>query len=165
MKAYSTCVGEGPFTCELFGDEAKVLRDAGHEYGAATGRPRRVGPFDVVASRYGVRLQGADEIALTKLDVLAGMKLSVTVGYEIDGKRTQEFPYGEALKRAKPVNIELPGWTEDISNCRNEEELPVNAQRYIDFLEKNVGCAITYVSVGPERDQYIKRTPKIGSNK
>ena len=80
MKAYSTCVGEGPFTCELFGDEAKVLRDAGHEYGAATGRPRRVGPFDVVASRYGVRLQGADEIALTKLDVLAGMKLSVTVG-------------------------------------------------------------------------------------
>ena len=165
MKAYSTCVGEGPFTCELFGDEAKVLRDAGHEYGAATGRPRRVGPFDVVASRYGVRLQGADNIALTKLDVLAGMKLSVTVGYEIDGKRTQEFPYGEALKRAKPVNIELPGWTEDISNCRNEEELPVNAQRYIDFLEKNVGCAITYVSVGPERDQYIKRTPKIGFNK
>ena len=161
MKAYSTCVGEGPFTCELFGDEAKVLRDAGHEYGAATGRPRRVGPFDVVASRYGVKLQGADEIALTKLDVLTGMKLGVTVGYEIDGKRTQDFPYGEALNRAKPVNIELPGWSEDISGCRSEEELPENARRYIDFLEKNVGCAITYVSVGAERDQYIKRTPKI----
>ena len=165
VKAYSTCVGEGPFVCELFGDEAERLRRAGAEYGAKTGRPRRVGPLDIVATRYGVQVQGATELALTKLDVLAGMKLSVTVGYEIDGKRTQEFPYGEALKRAKPVNIELPGWTEDISNCRNEEELPVNAQRYIDFLEKNVGCAITYVSVGPERDQYIKRTPKIGSNK
>ena len=154
-------MGEGPFTCELFGDEAKALRDAGHEYGAATGRPRRVGPFDVVASRYGVKLQGADEIALTKLDVLTGMKLGVTVGYEIDGKRTQDFPYGEALNRAKPVNIELPGWSEDISGCRSEEELPENARRYIDFLEKNVDCAITYVSVGAERDQYIKRTPKI----
>ena len=157
MKAYSTCVGEGPFTCELKGDEAKALRDAGHEYGAATGRPRRVGPFDLVASRYGVKLQGADEIALTKMDVLTGMPLKVTVGYEIDGVRTQEFPYGEALNRAKPVNIELPGWTEDISACRSEEELPLNARRYIEFLEKNVGCAITYVSVGPERDQYIKR--------
>ena len=120
MKAYSTCVGEGPFVCELFGDEAEALRKAGNEYGAATGRPRRVGPFDIVASRYGVRMQGADEIALTKLDVLTGMKLSVTVGYEIDGQRTQRFPYGEALAKAKPINVELPGWTEDISGCRTE---------------------------------------------
>ena len=161
MKAYSTCVGEGPFTCELFGDDARALRDAGHEYGAATGRPRRVGPFDIVASRYGVHMQGADEVALTKLDVLTGMKLGVTVGYDIDGHRTQDFPYGEELNRARPVNIELPGWSEDISACREESELPLNARRYIDFIERNVGCAITYVSVGPERDQYIKRTPKL----
>ncbi len=161
MKAYSTCVGEGPFVCELFGDEAEALRKAGNEYGAATGRPRRVGPFDIVASRYGVRMQGADEIALTKLDVLTGMKLSVTVGYEIDGQRTQRFPYGEALAKAKPINVELPGWTEDISGCRTEAELPLNARRYIEFIERNVGCPITYVSVGAERDQYIRRTPEI----
>ena len=89
------------------------------------------------------------------------MKLSVTVGYEIDGQRTQRFPYGEALAKAKPINVELPGWTEDISGCRTEAELPLNARRYIEFIERNIGCPITYVSVGAERDQYIRRTPEI----
>ena len=104
MKAYSTCVGEGPFTCEMFGDEAKALRDAGGEYGAATGRPRRVGLFDVPASRYGVRMQGADTVVLTKLDVLSYLdRVPVCVAYEVDGVRTTDFPTGDRLLRAKPV--------------------------------------------------------------
>ena len=104
MKAYSTCVGEGPFTCEWFGEEAEALRKAGGEYGAATGRPRRVGPFDAVASRYGCRVQGADEIALTKTDILSYMKkIPICVAYDIDGKRTTDFPVGKALNIAKPV--------------------------------------------------------------
>ena len=111
MKAYSSCVGEGPFTCEMFGDEAEQLRAAGGEYGAATGRPRRVGGFDVVASRYGVRVQGADEIALTKLDVLSYLdRIPVCTAYEIDGQRTEEFPNGDKLTRAKPVIEYMKGW-------------------------------------------------------
>ena len=105
MKAYSSCVGEGPFTCELFGEEAEKLRKAGGEYGAATGRPRRVGPFDVVASRYGCRAQGADEIALTKLDILDTLdEIPVTVAYELDGQEIHDFPYGDVLEQAKPIN-------------------------------------------------------------
>ncbi len=156
MKAYSTCVGEGPFTCEIFGEEAEALRAAGGEYGAATGRPRRVGPFDVVASRYGVRAQGADEIALTKLDVLSGQReIPVCVAYEINGKRTEQFPYGSELDAAKPVFETLPGWNCDISGCRTPEELPREALSYIAYLEEKVGCHIKYVSVGAERDQYV----------
>ena len=157
MKAYSTCVGEGPFTAEYFGEKAEELRKAGGEYGAATGRPRRVGPFDVVASRYGCRVQGASEIALTKLDVLSYMKeIEVCVAYELDGKRIDEFPFTDVLDKCKPVMIALPGWNCDISGCRKEEDLPKEAYDYIKFIEKAVGCKITYVSVGAEREQYLK---------
>ena len=157
MKAYSTCVGEGPFTCEMFGEEAEELRQAGGEYGAATGRPRRVGGFDVVASRYGVKVQGATCIALTKIDVLSYMKkIPVCVAYEIDGKRVERFPFGDELDRAKPIYEYLDGFCEDISKCRKAEDLPENAMKYIKYLEKAVGCKIKYVSVGAERDSYIE---------
>lgn len=156
MKAYSSCVGEGPFTCELFGEEGKALRDAGGEYGAATGRPRRVGGFDVVASRYGIEMQGADEIALTKLDVLSYLdKIPVCVAYEVNGVRTDKFPTGKALADAKPVYIYLDGWREDISKVRNYADLPTNAQKYIDFIRDTLGCNIKYVSVGAARDEYF----------
>ena len=157
MKAYSTCVGEGPFTCEMFGEEAEKLREAGGEYGAATGRPRRVGGFDVVASRYGVKMQGATCIALTKIDVLSYMKkIPVCVAYEIDGKRVEKFPFGEELDRAKPIYEYLDGFNCDISACRKKEDLPENAVKYIEYLEKAVGCKIKYVSVGAERDSYVE---------
>lgn len=156
MKAYSTCVGEGPFTAEMFGEEAERLRAAGGEYGAATGRPRRVGPFDVPASRYGVRMQGATRIALTKLDVLSYMeKIPVCVAYEIDGVRTTDFPIGERLNRAKPVIEYLDGFG-DVSKCRTYDSLPEAAKRYILYLEAAVGCWIEYVSVGAGRDEYIR---------
>lgn len=155
MKAYSTCVGEGPFTAEMFGDEAEALRKAGGEYGAATGRPRRVGPFDVPASRYGVKVQGADAIALTKLDVLSYLdKIPVCVAYDVDGVKTTVFPTGEKLNRAKPV-IEYVDGFGDVSKCRNKSELPENAKKYIEYLENAVGCHIRYVSVGAGRDEYI----------
>ena len=156
MKAYSSCVGEGPFTVELFGEEAEELRKAGAEYGAATGRPRRVGPFDVVASKYGVEMQGADELALTKLDVLSYLdRIPVCVAYDIDGEKTTEFPRGERLDKAKPVIEYLDGWKCDITNCRKVSDLPKAALDYIKYVEKAVGCPITYVSVGAEREQYV----------
>jgi len=156
MKAYSSCVGEGPFTCEFFGDEAHALREAGGEYGAATGRPRRVGGFDVVASRYGVMMQGATEIALTKLDVLSYLdKVPVCVAYEVDGQRVEDFPTGARLDRAKPIYEYLPGFG-DVSKCRKKEDLPQAALDYIAYLEKAVNCPIKYVSVGAERDAYIE---------
>ncbi len=156
MKAYSTCVGEGPFTAEMFGDEAERLRKEGFEYGAATGRPRRVGPFDVVASRYGVRVQGANELALTKLDVLSYMdKVPVCTGYEINGQVVNEFPFGELLDNAKPVVEYLNGWKCDVSKCRKVSELPKEAIDYIKYIEKAVDCRIKYVSVGPEREDYV----------
>ena len=156
MKAYSTCVGEGPFVCEMFGDEADRLREAGGEYGAATGRPRRVGPFDVPASRYGVRMQGADQIALTKMDVLSYLeKIPVCVAYQVDGVITEEFPTGAKLDRAKAVVEYLPGWHCDISKCRRWEDLPKEAQEYIRYLEKKVQCSIKYVSVGAAREEYL----------
>ena len=156
MKAYSTCVGEGPFTVELFGDEAEALRKAGGEYGAATGRPRRVGPFDIPASRYGVRVQGATEIALTKLDVLSYLdRIPVCVAYEVDGERTVNFPTGERLDRAKSIIEYVPGFG-DVSGCRTWESLPRAAKDYVRYLEEAVGCRITYVSVGAGRDEYVK---------
>ena len=156
MKAYSSCVGEGPFTCELFGEEGEALRSAGGEYGAATGRPRRVGGFDVVASSYGVKIQGADEIALTKLDILSYMdKIPVCVAYDIDGERTTVFPSGEALAKAKPVYEYLDGWKCDISKCRTMEDLPKAAVDYVRYIEKATNCKIKYVSVGAERESYI----------
>jgi adenylosuccinate synthase len=157
MKAYSSCVGEGPFVCEYFGREAEILREAGAEYGAATGRPRRVGGFDVVASRYGVKLQGATELALTKLDILSGMdRIPVCTAYEVGGKIITDFPTGDSLNSAKPVYEYLEGFKGNISGCRKFEELPENAQKYVRYIEKAVGCRISYVSVGADRDEYIK---------
>ena len=157
MKAYSSCVGEGPFTCELFGDEAHELREAGGEYGAATGRPRRVGGFDVPASKYGVLVQGASELALTKLDVLSYLdKIPVCVAYDIDGVKTDKFPSGPELDAAKPVYEYLPGWKCDISKARSFEELQKEAQDYVLFIEKAVGSKIKYVSVGAGRDEYFE---------
>lgn len=157
MKAYSSCVGEGPFTCEYFGEKAEKLRAAGGEYGAATGRPRRVGPFDVVASRYGIRCQGADEIALTKLDVLDGYEeIEICTRYLLDGKEIDEFPFTDVLDDCKPVFEKVKGWNKDISKCRKKEELPKEALDYIRLLEKLCDCRIKYVSVGAEREAYIK---------
>ncbi len=156
MKAYSSCVGEGPFTCELFGKEGDELREAGGEYGAATGRPRRVGGFDVPASRYGTMMQGATEIALTKLDVLSYCeKIPVCVAYEVNGRRTEEFPMGSALTNAKPIYEFFEGFHCDISGCRKKEDLPKAALDYIAYIEKAVGCPIKYVSVGAEREAFI----------
>lgn len=156
MKAYSSCVGEGPFTAELFGGEADALREAGAEFGAATGRPRRVGGFDIPASRYGIEVQGADELALTKLDVLSYLdRIPVCVAYEIDGVRCDRFPTGARLMRAKPVYEYLDGFKTDISECRKTEDLPDAAVRYIRFIERSVGCPIKYVSVGAGREDYL----------
>ena len=156
VKAYSTCVGEGPFVCELFGDEAARLREAGAEYGAKTGRPRRVGPLDLVATRYGIRLQGTTELALTKLDVLGYLKqIPVCTHYELDGKRTGEFPFPSALDRAKPVIEMLEGWDCDISGVRNWMDLPEAARNYVDYVEEQLACPIRCVSVGPDRDAYV----------
>ena len=158
VKAYSTCVGEGPFVCEMFGDEAERLREAGAEYGAKTGRPRRVGPVDIVATRYGVRVQGATEIALTKLDVLSYMKkIPVCTKYIVNGKETDIFPFPAALPGAKPVIEYLGGWNVDISSVRRFEELPIEAQKYVEYVENAIGCPITYISVGAERDSIIIR--------
>ena len=160
MKAYSSCVGKGPFTAELAmtEEEKNALREAGHEFGAATGRPRRVGPFDVVASRYGVFCQGADELALTLLDVLDYMEeIPVVEKYLVNGEEIDRFPMGEALDNAKPVVKFLPGWHCDITACRTWESLPQAAKDYVEYLEKAVGCKIKYVSVGAARDAYLVR--------
>ena len=158
VKAYSSCVGEGPFVCEMFGDEAEELRKAGFEYGAKTGRPRRVGPVDIVATRYGVQCQGATNIALTKLDVLSYMdKIPVCAHYRLDGKITDEFPFPSLLNDAEPVMEYMEGWKCDISGVRTWEDLPVQAQKYVLYLEQAIGCHIGYVSVGPERDSIILR--------
>ncbi|MBQ1351524.1 MAG: adenylosuccinate synthase [Oscillospiraceae bacterium] len=156
VKAYSSCVGEGPFTAELFGADGDALREAGGEYGAATGRPRRVGGFDAVASRYGAFVQGATCLALTKLDVLSYMEqIPVCVAYEVDGIRTDTFPTGDRLVRAKPIYEYLEGFHCDISQCRTFDDLPKAAQEYIRYVENAVGCPVRYVSVGAERDAYI----------
>ena len=158
VKAYSTCVGEGPFTAEWFGEEAERLRKEGGEYGAATGRPRRVGGFDVVASRYGAMMQGCTCIALTKLDVMSYMdKIPVCVAYELDGKRIENFPGNiEELERAKPIYEYVEGFKCDISGCRKPEDLPKAALDYVKFIEKAVGCPIKYVSVSAEREGCIE---------
>ena len=158
VKAYSTCVGEGPFVCEMFGKEAEALRQAGAEYGAKTGRPRRVGPIDLVATRYGVEVQAATEIALTKLDVLSDMpRIPLCTAYQLYGEKTDRFPFPAALADARPVIDYVDGWCCDISGARTWEELPPAAQEYVLFIEKAIGCPITYVSVGPERESIILR--------
>ena len=158
VKAYSTCVGEGPFVCEMFGEDADKLREAGFEYGAKTGRPRRVGPIDIVATRYGVEVQAATEIALTKLDVLSYMdKIPVCTHYIFNGEQTDSFPFPSALKKAEPQIEYFEGWKCDISGVRRWEDLPRAAQEYVLFIEKELGCPIDYVSVGAERDSLIYR--------
>ena len=158
VKAYSTCVGEGPFVCEMFGDEAEELRSAGGEYGAKTGRPRRVGPIDIIATAYGVEVQAATEIALTKLDVLSYMdKIPVCTSYTINGEKIDRFPFPAAQNDAKPVIEYLEGWKCDISGIRNWDELPAAARAYVEYIESSIGCPIKYVSVGPERESIIIR--------
>ena len=158
VKAYSSCVGEGSFVCEMFGEEGQKLRDAGAEYGAKTGRPRRVGPIDLVATRYGVEVQGATNIALTKLDILSYMdKIPVCAHYELDGQQTDEFPFPVCLQDAKPVIEYVDGWKCDISKVRSWDELPENARNYVEYVERAIGCHIGYVSVGAERDSLILR--------
>ena len=158
VKAYSSCVGEGPFPCEWFGEEAEKLREAGAEYGAKTGRPRRVGPIDIVATRYGVQMQSATNIALTKLDVLSYMdKIPVCTRYEVNGELTDEFPFPTLQNYAKPVIEYMDGWMCDISKITEWDKLPAAAQRYVEYVEQAIGCHIGYVSVGPERDSIILR--------
>lgn len=156
VKAYSTCVGEGPFVCEMFGEEAEKLREAGSEYGAKTGRPRRVGPVDLVATRYGVEMQGATKIALTKLDVLSSMaEIPVCVRYRVRGEETDDFPFPTELNGAEPVIRKVPGWQQDISGIRRWEDLPEAARNYVTMIEEAISCPITYISVGAERDRMI----------
>ena len=158
VKAFSTCVGEGPFVSEWFGEEADRLREVGMEYGAKTGRPRRVGPIDLVATRYGVEVQNATCIALTKLDCLSYMdKIPVCVRYKLNGQEIDEFPFPFLLEDCSPVIEYLDGWKCDVSKVRKWEDLPKNAQKYILYIEKAIGCPIKYISVGQERNAYIKR--------
>lgn len=161
VKAYSSAVGAGAFVSEIFGDEADELRNRGGdggEYGATTGRPRRVGWFDAVAARYGCRIQGTTEVAFTVLDVLGYLdEIPVCVGYEIDGQVTREFPTTSKLERARPVLTRLPGWKCDIRGIKRYQELPENCRKYIEFVEKEIEAPISMVSNGPGRDDIIMR--------
>ena len=161
VKAYSSAVGAGAFVSELFGEEADELRRRGGdkgEFGATTGRPRRVGWFDAVATRYGCRIQGTTEAVLTVVDVLGSLdELKICVGYEIDGKGTADFPTTRQLEKAKPVYKTLPGWKSDIRGIKNYEDLPENCRAYIETIEKEIQVPITMVSNGPGRDEIIVR--------
>lgn len=161
VKAYSSAVGAGAFVSELFGEQAEELRRRGGdggEYGATTGRPRRVGWFDAVASRYGCRVQGTTDVAFTVLDVLGYLdEIPVCVGYEIDGEVTTDFPVTTKLEKAKPVLEVLPGWKQDIRGIKNYEDLPENCKKYIEFVEEKIGYPITLISNGPARDDIIYR--------
>jgi adenylosuccinate synthase len=160
-KAYSSAVGAGEFTSEIFGDEADELRKRGGdggEFGATTGRPRRMGWFDCVASKYGCRLQGTTDVAFTVLDVLGYLdEIPVCVGYDIDGEVTTDFPTTTRLKKAKPVYEVLPGWKTEIRGIKNYEDLPENCRNYIEFIEKHIGFPITMISNGPSRSDIIYR--------
>ena len=157
-KAYSSCVGAGAFVTELFGEEAKELRDKGGEYGAKTGRPRRVGWFDAVATRYGCMVQGATDVVVSLVDVLSYLdKIPVCTAYEIDGKVVKDFPTTVDLNRAKPIYEYLDGWKCDISNIKRYEELPENARKYIEFIEKEIGCPIKMIGNGPKREDIIEK--------
>lgn len=161
VKAYSSAVGAGAFVSEIFGDEAEELRHRGGdggEYGATTGRPRRVGWFDAVATRYGCRIQGTTEVAFTVLDVLGYLdEIPVCIGYEIDGQVTRDFPTTARLEKAKPVFTKLPGWKCDIRGIKKYEDLPENCRKYIEFVEKEIEAPITMVSNGPGREDIIIR--------
>ena len=161
VKAYSSAVGAGEFVSEIFGDEADELRRRGGdggEYGATTGRPRRMGWYDCVASKYGCRLQGATDVAFTVLDVLGYLEeIPVCVAYDIDGEITTDFPTTARLEKAKPVIEKLPGWKCDIRGIKNYEDLPENCRKYIEFIEEKIGYPITMVSNGPGRNDIIYR--------
>ena len=161
VKAYSSAVGAGAFVSEIFGDEADELRRRGGdkgEFGATTGRPRRVGWFDAVASRYGCRIQGATEVALTVLDILGYMdEIPICVGYEIDGEVVKDFPVTYKLEKAKPVLKKLPGWKCDIRGIKKYEDLPAECRNYIETIEAELGVPVTMVSNGPGRDEIIMR--------
>ena len=158
VKAYASSVGGGPFVTEMFGAESDALREAGSEYGAATGRPRRVGAFDLVATRYGTMMQTPTDLVITKLDVLDNMdEIPVCVKYDIDGELTDSFVTGARLDRAKPVYIKMKGWKKPTGGCRTESELPKEAREYVDWIESNVGVRVSAVSVGAHRDAYIPR--------
>ena len=161
VKAYSSAVGAGSFVSEIFGDEADELRRRGGdggEFGATTGRPRRMGWFDVVATKYGCRMQGTTDVAFTVLDVLGYLdEIPVCVGYEIDGEVTTDFPTTGKLEKAKPVLEVLPGWKSDIRGIKNYEDLPENCRKYIEFVEEKIGYPITLISNGPERHDIIRR--------
>ena len=161
VKAYSTCVGEGPFVSEMFGEEAEKLRKAGAEYGAKTGRARRVGALDLPATRYGAEVQGATQLAVTKMDILGNMdRIPVCTGYLINGKETDTFPFPSLLASARPVITYVKGWCCDISGVRRWEDLPKEAQEYVQMIEEAAGCPVTYISVGPERESIIRRDRK-----
>ena len=164
-KAYSSAVGAGAFVSEIFGEEADELRKRGGdggEFGATTGRPRRMGWFDCVASKYGCRMQGATDVAFTVLDVLGYLdEIPVCTGYEIDGEVTTDFPTTAQLEKAKPVLEKLPGWKSDIRGIRKYEDLPENCKKYIEFVEEHIGFPITMVSNGPGRDDIIYRESKL----
>lgn len=164
-KAYSSAVGAGAFVSEIFGEEADELRKRGGdkgEFGATTGRPRRVGWFDAVATRYGCRVQGATSVALTVLDPLGYLKeIPMCVGYEIDGVVTKDFPTTQKLEKAKPVYKVLPGWNCDIRGIRNYEDLPEACRNYIDTIEQEIQVPITLVSNGPGREEIIHRESKL----
>lgn len=158
VKAYSTCVGEGPFVCEMFGEEGDRLREAGAEYGAKTGRPRRTGPIDLVATRYGVEMQGATCLAITKLDVLSYMdRIPVCTHYRIGNELTDGFPFPALLDTAEAVIEYVEGWKCDISLARKWDDLPPAAQKYIEMIEQSTGCPVKYISVGAERDRVVIR--------
>ena len=160
-KAYSSAVGAGAFVSEIFGEEADELRRRGGdggEYGATTGRPRRMGWFDVVASKYGCRIQGTTDVAFTVLDVLGYLdEIPVCVAYDIDGEITTDFPVTHKLEKAKPVLEVLPGWKTDIRGIKKYEDLPENCRKYIEFVEEKIGFPITMISNGPSRDDIIYR--------
>jgi adenylosuccinate synthase len=158
VKAFSTCVGEGPFVTEIQGDLADEIRETSLEYGASTGRPRRIGHFDVVASRYGSEVNGASELALTKLDSLSGQKtLKICTHYRVDSQIIDYFPIVAGLIKAEPVYIEMPGWNADIRDIRKYSEFPEAAKDYVETIEHFVQCTIRYISVGPHRDSMIIR--------
>lgn len=158
MKAFSTCVGEGPFVTEIFGDLANQIRETSFEYGATTSRPRRIGHFDAVASRYGIEVGGAIEVAMTKLDSLSGLDtLKICTGYRIGRHVIDYFPIVPELVQAKPVYVEMPGWKEDITGIRRYHDLPAAARAYVEKLEQLVQRPVKYVSVGPAREAMIPR--------
>ena len=161
LKAYTTRVGEGPFPTELHDDHGEFLRKTGAEYGTTTGRPRRCGWLDVVVGRYATRVNGVTDFVITKLDVLTGLdKVPVCVAYDIDGVRHDEMPVNQSdFHHAEPIYEELPGWWEDISQCRTFDELPENAQRYVLRVEELIGARVSAIGVGPGRDEIIERHP------